>query len=56
MGAQALLEEAQRYRRLARSIYNATAAAELEAQAQALEEQAAQLEAAKDRCARDASD
>jgi hypothetical protein len=47
MGVQALRAEARRYRRLANSIYNATAAAELEARARALEEQAAQLETAQ---------
>lgn len=40
-------EEAQRYRRLANSIYNPTATAELEAHARALEERALRLEAAK---------
>lgn len=45
MCEQALRDEAQRCRRLAKSIYNPTAAAELEACARALEEQAAQLEA-----------
>lgn len=45
MGVQALREEARRYRRLAKSIYNAKAAAELEAHARELEEQAARLEA-----------
>jgi len=44
---QALRDEAQRCRRLANSIYNQMATAELEARAQALEEEAAQLEAAK---------
>lgn len=47
MCVQALRDEAQRYRRLANSIYNQTATAELEARARALEERAAQLEAAK---------
>jgi hypothetical protein len=47
MGVQALRDEARRYRRLAKSIYNPAAAAELEALARALEEQAAQLETAQ---------
>lgn len=49
MRVQTLREEAQRYRRLAQSIYNARAAAELEAHARALEEQAAQLETGQTR-------
>lgn len=49
MRVQTLREEAQRYRRLAQSIYNARAAAELEAHARALEEQAAQLETGQNR-------
>lgn len=47
MCVQALRDEAQRCRRLANSIYNQMATAELEARARALEEEAAQLEAAK---------
>ena len=47
MCVQAMRDEAQRCRRLASSIYNPTTTAELEAQADALEERAAQLEAAK---------
>ncbi len=47
MCVRALREEAQRCRRLANSIYNPTVSAELEARARRLEEQAAQLEAAK---------
>ena len=47
MCVQALRDEAQRCRRLANSIYNQTTTAELEARAHALEERAAQLEAAK---------
>lgn len=47
MCVQAIRDEAQRCRRLANSIYNPTATAELEARARALEERAAQLEAAK---------
>ena len=47
MRVQALRAEAKRCRRLAKSIYNPTAAAELEARARALEEQAEQLEAAQ---------
>lgn len=47
MCVQAMREEAQRYRRLAKSIYNPTTTAELEARARALEEQAVQVEAAK---------
>jgi hypothetical protein len=47
MCVQALRDEAQRCRRLAKSIYNQMATAELEAHARALEEQAAKLEAAK---------
>lgn len=47
MCVQSLLDQAQKYRRLANSIYNPTASAELEAQARALEEQAARFEAAK---------
>jgi hypothetical protein len=46
MCVQALRDEAQRCRRLANSIYNQTTTAELEARAHALEERAAQLEAA----------
>lgn len=49
MGARDLREEAQRYRRLAQSIYNARTAAELDAHARALEEQAARLEAGQAR-------
>jgi len=49
MRVQSLREEAQRYRRLAKSIYNAPAAAELEAHARALEKEAAQLEAGQTR-------
>ena len=48
MCVQALRDEAQRYRRLANSIYNQTTTAELEARARALEERAAQLEAGKE--------
>ena len=47
MCVQSLRDKAQKYRRLANSIYNPTASAELEAQARALEEQAARFEAAK---------
>ena len=47
MCVRALREEAQRYRRLANSIYNPTATAELEDYARRLEEQASCLEAAK---------
>ena len=47
MCVREIREEAQRYRRLANSIYNPAAAAELEAQARALEERATRLEAAK---------
>ncbi len=47
MRAQMLRDEAARYRRLAQSIYNPTTSAELEAQARALEEQAARIEQAK---------
>ena len=49
MRVEALLEEAQRYRRLAKSIYNARAAAELEAHARALEDEAAQLDVGRTR-------
>ncbi len=42
-----LRNEAQKYRRLANSIYNPTATAELEAHARTIEERAARLEAAK---------
>lgn len=47
MCERALRDEAARYRRLANSIYNPTATAELEAHARALEERAKQVEAAK---------
>ncbi len=47
MCVQAIRDEAQRYRRLAKSIYNPALTAELEARARALEEEAAQVEAAK---------
>ena len=47
MCVQALRDEAQRYRRLANSIYNPITTAELEARARVLEEQATQLEASK---------
>ncbi len=44
MDAQALRDEAQKYRRLANSIYNPTAATELENYARTLDECAARLE------------
>ena len=49
MRIEALLEEAQRYRRLAKSIYNARTAAELEAHARALEDEAARLDVGRPR-------
>jgi hypothetical protein len=47
MSVQALRDQAERCKRLANSIYNPAAAAELEAHARALEEQAKRLEAAR---------
>jgi hypothetical protein len=47
MCVQALRVEAEKYRRLANSIYNPNATAELEAHARALEERATQLEEGK---------
>lgn len=47
MCTHALRDEAMRCRRLAQSIYNPTTSAELEAHARALENRAAELEAAK---------
>ena len=47
MSVQALRDQAERCKRLANSIYNPAAAAQLEAHARALEEQAKRLEAAR---------
>lgn len=47
MCVREIREEAEKYRRLANSIYNPPATAELEAHACELEERAARLEAAK---------
>ncbi len=47
MCVQAIRDEAERYRRLAKTIYNPTLSAEFEGRACALEERAMQAEALK---------